>query len=339
MDRGKFHPERNQGLGRPHSVRPSNSPQARAAQRPTATVGQDAQSLGRADNQFAPNQITSSSSPPDDIWAELDDLSGAAEANPYAAVGGSYTAASLDTPRKRVKGLTFSNVFQLVYERAFPACLTAAVVYLVLGVAASVVGNGGMFVLGWTLRFAGIDRDTIFIIFCVALPMVFLVYIACATAGLCIICNGALAAMRKKRATADELFSTGGFFFPMLVFAFSMGIIAAILGAVPQGVSLLVGESEFLVVLAAICIMPLGLVFIVGTCLAPLAIADGEGPFDAVVTSINIFLANPLTMIGVLLVGAIGYLLVTICTCGLAGILLVGLPYYLLAACYHLATR
>ncbi len=319
--------------------RTGRRPQSSAAKRTRAVTP-----AAQPKKQDALQKASQDAGPPqEDVWADLGDLSGAAHTNPYETLhsyGGSASDSAWDKPHSRVRGgLTFSNAFSLAFERAFPECLTAILIYIAIGTAASAISFGGLSLLGWLLRIAEVDPEIGIVIVYAALGIVVLVSIALGTAGLCMVCHGALITIRKRKADSSELFSTGGVFLPMLTFLFVAGILGGILGAIPQAVAAIVGQNPILIGLSALCVFPLSLSFSLGTCLAPVAIADGEGPFDAMATSFRIFLANPVTIFGVVVVGGIGYLMLTVCTCGLGGIILVGFPYYLLAACYHLGTR
>ena len=79
--------------------------------------------------------------------------------------------------------------------------------------------------------------------------------------------------------------------------------------------------------------------FGVSVCLAPSAVADGYSPVDAIALSGKLAMKNLGTMIGMFLLIIVGFGAATVLTCGLGAILFYGIPFYMFAAAYHLATK
>lgn len=317
------------------------SPAPRPRQAPQAPQAQAASASQNARPSSSPGAmaIPQTPQPEQDIWADLGDQSGQLHpaANPYTPAASST---SWDAPlSQRRRGLTFSGAFGLTFELAFPTCLVAVVIYLMLGVANAIIVYGGGFLLRIFLQSAQLERTTAITIAGVFLFIVSIVAICLSTVGVCMTCNGALATVRRKRPGSDVLFSTGDVFLPMLAFLFFMTLLYGAIAFLPQGVVMLVGPNPVLILLSALLV--LGLLVLLGAtqCLAPFAIIDGEGPFSAMGTSLGIFASKPLDMLGIFLAGTLLYLGIGLVTCGLGALLLVGFPFYLFASAYHLATK
>ena len=351
----------------PASQRPATEPTAAERLKPISRAGQasypaspipaktpqtssksNSQTTRPGSQQSPATQPQTASSPWDDL-SEIDlsssGLGGDQFSNPYqappahVAAGQAGWDAGNYAPIK--KGVSFSNVFALVFERAFPNCLAGALIYtLALGAILAVI-YGSLFLTGMTLRALQVRDETV-VLTTIVIVMVgaFLVAVCIATAGFCMLCNGALASMRGKKSSAGELFSTGGAFLPMLVYMFIVTILGAIVGAIPQGLMYLAGPS--IALLAAL----LGLLLSVGygllaisLCLTPFAILDGRPPLQAMKRSVDIFASHPGVFIGTILCSFLLYLGLSVVTCGLGTFLLVGFPFYVMAAIYCLTRR
>ncbi len=282
----------------------------------------------------------------DDIWADLGDLSGAA--NPFAAP---QAAATADTwqptqQRKRLHGLTFANAFRLTFDSLLPNCLLAPVLFgctAVIGVISVLIA--GM-VGGWI--YDALQPQTQVGTYSAILAPVVLVMIVMhfiSNAAVCMTCNTALHVVRGKPVTAQVLFGTGSAYGGMLVLMFAgtglnmltrFGIPYLVSGwrdAGDMDTAIAVGGT----LLVVMFLVQLGLFFLLAT--VPFALLDGASLPDAIGTSCSILFGNFLTVFGAIVCGWLLYLAVSLISCGLGLIALIGAPFYLYAAIYHLANK
>lgn len=286
----------------------------------------------------SPVQSVSDSIVQNDVWADLGDLSGAA-ANPYTVPGPTaWDAAdeSMHTVRPKVRrGLSFSNVFGLTFEVLFPACLVGCFVYLMMTAFSVAVSWGVSFLIIYVTDPQQLDpwfKAALGIIVSLVLGFI---SSSITSVGMCMICNGALTAVRKRRLDAGAFFSTDAFpamFGYFLTLALG-GILTATVPAMlakeaPEVALLLYGVSAIFWVVALLALS-----------LAPIAIVDGYGTLDAMAASAQLFFGNFLVMISVMICGFLMLIGISIVSCGLGAILFSTFPFFLLAASYHLATR
>lgn len=278
----------------------------------------------------------------DDIWADLGDLSGSPVGNPYQSpAGGGEGAWSAPTSPRRLRGLTFSNAFSLLFATAFPSCLIAAVWYLMGTVAAFIIGALGNLAANGVVT--AMQPTTVATALAVALPILLVfgfVQILVGVASMCLTCNLALRAVRGKRLDAEHIFSTGGCYGGVLGLQLIWGLLVGALAGLPWLLNYLqIQPPPVLVALVSLVFVFLLLAGILASCFVPFALIDGETFGEALTTSFSIVFNNLLTVLAVLICGAFLYLAVSLVTCGIAAVALVGLPWYLLAAIYHLADK
>lgn len=278
----------------------------------------------------------------DDIWADLGDLSGAPANNPYQSpAGGGEGAWSAPASPRRLRGLTFSNAFSLLFATAFPSCLIAAVWYLLGTVTVFILGALGNLAARGVVT--AMQPTTAASALAAGLPVLLIfafVQILVGAASMCLTCNLALRAVRGKRLDAEHIFSTGGCYGGVLGLQLIWGLLAGALVGLPWLLKYLqIQPPPVLFALATLVFVFLMLVGILACCFVPFALIDGETFGEAVTTSGNIFFSNLLTVLAVLICGTLLYFAISLITCGTAGVALVGLPLYLLAAIYHLADK
>lgn len=279
--------------------------------------------------------------PQDDIWSELGDMSRAAsgQVNPYESSQASWESSnnSLDMGvRKPVRRkLTFQNAFGLVFDNLFPSGLMGMVVLLIM-IALNLLVNWGMSTaLAFSINPTQMDPTTRWVVAIVALVLVTLVNTCVSAAGMCMLCNGALAHVRSRKTDAGAFFVTDAF--PaMFGYLLILALAGVAIGAIP---SIMGPEMPGLTALALMFAGLFCLVAAVALSLTPIAIVDGYGSVDGMAASVHLFFTNFPVMIGVLICGILLYLAVSVISCGLLGIVFVAFPYYLLASLYHLANR
>ncbi|MCR9294391.1 MAG: hypothetical protein NXI32_16865 [bacterium] len=238
-------------------------------------------------------------------------------------------------------GVSFSSVFRLALDRAFPNCLIGALAYGVTIGAATLILYGSIFVTGLLLKAIQIEDPTIITITLAAVTILAAVAaIGLGTLGFCVLCHGALTSIRSRKGQSSAMFSTGGVFGPMLIYMFAISITAGLVGAVPQVLIHLLGESFALVAAGIGLVLSLGYAILaLALCLTPFAILDGEPPLQAMTTSLSLFQRHTLTFLTSVLCGFLIYAGISMATCGIGALLLVGFPFFVMAALYHLATR
>lgn len=288
--------------------------------------------------------------PQEDVWADLGDFSGGASTtavNPYGAAPdqsvsnsygtNNYGAGAWSSPASTVRrGLTFTNAFGLAFETAFPNCLVGAVVYFIMAIINGVIVYGGSALLKFSLSGTQLDRDTAFYLAIGFFALVGIIGVCLGALGLAIVCTGALDTVRKKKNI--QLFDARDSFLPMLLFLFVVALLYAAIALLPQGAATLAPNSPLILVAAIVAMFALfSLVFF--CCLAPSAIADGDGPMAAISTSAQICAKHFPAMLGIFVCGILLQFGITVITCGIGGILLAAFPLYLFAAAYHLATK
>lgn len=290
----------------------------------------------------------SSSNSTGDIWSELGDLSGAAQTasnvNPYQAPIDSGNAWSAPPKSKtNFRGLSFSNAFGLVFDTAFPSVLIApalfvpgVIVCLAIMFASAFAGSlaSGPIVEGETpiavLAMAGLGA---------------LISVVIASVLTAMICNVALRAVRRKPVSVEVVFSTGGSFSCVLVLMLLWTVfraaqqfgVPAIIGPMVQS-----GQRETALVVALTAIIGIFVIQVVTYflfCSAPFAMIDGRDLGESLQLSMSILFSNFFTIVGASICCWLLYVAVSVVSCGIGAILLVGLQAYMHAAIYHLADK
>ncbi len=185
------------------------------------------------------------------LWDALPDPSldsgqGALE-NPFEPVGSSSLVGQdwqMPTAARKRRGVSFSNVFGLVFERAFPNCLAGALAYaLTVGVGTGLI-YASLFLVSALLRALQIQDPavaTTLAVICLGISGIAATCIG--TLGFCMLCNNALTNIRSRKGNSSELFSTGGAFGPMLIYVFVLALAGGLVGYVPQAILQLFGPS------------------------------------------------------------------------------------------------
>lgn len=316
----------------------TGAPPSPAPQSPVARTPQRKQASPAARTEPAPaNSTRATQQPQSDLWTELGDLSNAGTVLPPANPHQTSATTEYEAPvrRRPRSGVTVSNVFGLAFETAFPSCLLSGLAYIGLSILSAAIVYGSAFLLGMVAGVLELDQGSLQIAVGIMGLLGAIVNVCITAAALAIVCHGALGVVRKRQ---PELFSTGNALVPMILFLLAASLIVIPIVLIPQGLSLI---SPSLAILGALLALPLMLAFYFGICLAPIAVADGDGPIEAMNTSLKIISANLIPMVGVflcLILTGIAVTIITVLTCGLGGILL-AFPMYILAAAYHLATR
>lgn len=272
-----------------------------------------------------------------------------AYATPYLEpAAASDTISEWSQPRKKkIRGLSFSNAFELTFASLFPYSLAAAGLFTIAGGLALVLILGAGFLSGFTLQTLELlpastaGQVVIFGLLAISvLAAVFLV-----TAVYCMTCNTALHVMRGKQITGEVLFDTGESYGGMLVIMLGWtGFNVLRKFGVPWVARSLVeaGQQDTAVTVALISIGVLYFFQVALTLLlayVPFALLDGQSLPDAISTSTSIFLGNFLTVLPVVLCGGLLYTLASVLTCGMGFIVFIGSMLYLHAAVYHLAAK
>ncbi len=284
------------------------------------------------------------------MWTELEDMSGAAHANPYAASSLMPHAAGAASPwsarprRKRLRGLTFTNAFELTLDSLFPFCLIAPLLFGMAALATFVtyivlVASARSMVR--TLELS--DPNSLWTLGVGILLGTQLISCFIFTAAYCMTCNTALQAVRGKRVSARVVFSTGDAY---------GGVLAIMLGwavfnfARKFGVGFLVRElaasvdPKTALIIGGLLVIFLTLAQIILTFLwgfVAYALLDGQSLSNAMSTSVSICLNHFWTVLAVIICGWILYTLVGILSIGLGLIVLMGFSFYMNAAMYRLA--
>lgn len=317
-------------------VPPSPAPQSPAARKPQQKPARPSASSVQG-SPIPTTSAAASQQSQSDLWTELGDLSNTGSvlppANPYqASASPGYEA---PVRRRARSGLTVSNVLALAFETAFPSCLLSGLAYIGLSILSAIIVYGSAFLLGMVAGTLELDQGSLQVVAGIMGLLGAIVNLCITAAALSIVCHGALGVVRKRQ---PELFSTGDKFVPMALFMLSAGLIVVPIVLIPQGLALI---SPSLALLGAVLALPLMLAFYFGICLAPIAVADGDGPLEAMGSSLKIITANLIPMVGVflcLILSGIAVTLIAVLTCGIGGVLL-AFPMYILAAAYHLATK
>lgn len=283
------------------------------------------------------------------LWTELGDMSGAAQANPYT----SSTLVPHDaTPsqwnarprRKRLQGLTFANAFELTLDSLFPFCLIAPLLFGMAALAMYLIRVIFIAFARSTVNKLDLtDPDTLWMVgigiqMCISAVGCFVfatVY--------CMTCNTALHAVRGKRISSRVVFDTGdayggmlGIFLGWTVFGWLLLFGIVFLARAMQSS----GDPQQAVFLGRGIILALSLTYFTLTFLwgfVPYALLDGQSLSNAMGTSMSICLNHFWTVIAVILCGWVLYTLVGILSIGLGLIVLAGFSFYMNAAMYHLA--
>ncbi|MEO8269312.1 MAG: hypothetical protein ABI557_06305 [Aureliella sp.] len=285
------------------------------------------------------------------MWNGLSDKTNAAQSNPYATPALSQFDPlssqmwSAPTPRrKRVRGLTFSNAFELTFNSLFPFCLIAPVLFGMATVVALIAYLVLIFLARQTVRLLELtDVTSVQIVVFGLLAVAVLVGVLAATAAYCMTCNAALHAVRGKQISSRVVFNTGDAY---------GGVLAILLGWTIFNILRTIGvpylmqemartgdlQAAKLTGISIIGILLLvQLVFTFLWSFVPYALLDGQGLFEAIGTSTSICLNHLFIVLPVLICGWLLYILVGIASIGLGMLLMIGALFYLNAAIYHLA--
>lgn len=317
--------------------------------RSEAALGQAVSSTA-ANLQGSPRAASPAPQQTQQMWTELEDMSGVAHANPYAAsslmphAAGAASQWSSRSRRKRLRGLTFSNAFELTLDSLFPFCLIAPLLFGMAALATFVtylvlVASARSMVR--TLELS--DPNSLWTLGVGILLGTQLISCFIFTAAYCMTCNTALQAVRGKRVSARVVFSTGDAY---------GGVLAIMLGwavfnfARKFGVGFLVRElaasvdPKTALIIGGLLVIFLTLAQIILTFLwgfVAYALLDGQSLSNAMSTSVSICLNHFWTVIAVIICGWILYTLVGILSIGLGLVVLMGFSFYMNAAMYRLA--
>ncbi|GIW98462.1 MAG: hypothetical protein KatS3mg111_1795 [Pirellulaceae bacterium] len=264
--------------------------------------------------------------------------------NPYRAIDtqsgprgwADWTAESSTASKPAV---TLVSALQLAFQQLIPNCIISSLVYFGWYALGVLVFYGGLLGLGFAAAALELTPGTVQVLVSLAMFLLGAVMVVCVTTGVAMMINGALRAVRRKKVEfgmlADASYAVNYFGF-MLVVGLINGLVAGILMLVAS----MVGEQmPLLVVVFAAPVMVGYLLFLAMISLAPIAIADGYGVFTAIGRSIQVFRRYPWFMIGLVLSTILIMVALGAVTCGAGAILWGALPFYILAAAYHLATR
>lgn len=275
-------------------------------------------------------------------------------ANPYAApmpdpYWDSDSSGDWDqlAPSRKLRGLTFANVFELTFASLFPYCLVATALFvLVAGLSLGLVLASGA-LAGAVVSVLELDPSTTVgmgVIYS-AVGIAVLVAVFLVTAAFCMTCNTALHVVRGRPITRQVLFGTGESYGGMLVIMLGWTAFNILRD---RGIPWLTkeladaGQPDTAVVVALVAIVVLFLVQISLMMLlafVPYALLDGQSLPDAMATSSSIFLGNFLTLLAVNVCGSLLYALVSVVTCGVGAIVFVGGLLYMNASVYKLAKK
>ncbi len=300
------------------------------------------------------------------LWAELGDMSGAASANPYAVPAVDLTQASASVAgastsgagasaamsdwdvaprRKRLRGLTFSNAFQLTFNSLFPQCLFAPVLFLMVGVVCFVMLLTAGFLSNTTIRSMQLEPGSMAIEVVVygLLGTAIFMSVCLVTLAYCMVCNTALHAVRGKKITAHISLNPGESYGGVLAIMVGWTLFNVLRQqGVPWVLRQMVanGQAESVPLVAISLIGLFAVIQIVltfGLAFVPFALLDGQDLGSAIGTSFSVFLNHILVALPVMICGWLLYLIVGTLTLGIGFILLCGAFLYLYAAIYHLA--
>lgn len=285
------------------------------------------------------------------MWTALSDKTSAAQSNPYAAPALSPldTASSemwnLPAPsRKRIRGLTFSNAFALMFDSLFPFCLVAPVLFGIAGVTTLIA-----FLF---FRFASVQTvKTLNLVEELPLQILAFGFISCTvlvgvfafTAAYCMTCNTALHAVRGKKISSRVVFNPGNAYGGML--ALWCGVLLFYIFR-KSGIPFLaqeiakVSDPQTATVIALATILILSLVEVVLTYLwtfVPFALLDGQSLPEAMGTSTSISLSHFSNVLPTLIAGRLLFVIFGVISIGFGFVILMGAILYLSAAIYHLA--
>ena len=251
------------------------------------------------------------------------------------------------TTRKKIRGLTFSNAFELAFDSLLPYCLVGSAAFLLVGGIIFALVLGAVALAGFSIQSLQLDPQStagmsvVFGIVGVAvITSVFLV-----TAVFCMICNTALHVVRGRKISTHVLFGTGESYPGMLAIMLGWTVFNLLRR---EGIPWLVrsladsGQMETAAVVGIVSVVVLFIVQVTLTFLlafVPYALLDGQDLPNAIATSSSIFWGNFLTVFAVSVCGWLLFILVSVFTCGLGFIVFVGFMLYLNAAIYHLAAK
>lgn len=311
---------------------------------PTASLPVDSTSSYPATTAAAATQSEQN------LWTELSNESSAAIGNYYAAADlpqpetASVGEKNAPSRRNRLRGLTFSNAFELTFNSLLPFCLIAPVLF---GMATVVTLIAYLLLISFaeqTVQMLDMtDATSIQITVYGLLAVAVLVGIFAATAAYCMTCNTALHAVRGKHISSRVVFSTGGAYGGMFAIMFGWTIFNLLRTI---GVPLIMQElaeagspqSAKLIGISIVGVFILvQIVFTYLWSFVPYALIDGQSLTSAMGTSTSICLNHWLIVLPVLVCGWLLYILVGIASIGLGLVLMIGAQFYLNAAIYHLA--
>ncbi|MFN3190315.1 MAG: hypothetical protein ACE361_07295 [Aureliella sp.] len=241
---------------------------------------------------------------------------------------------------RKKKKLTFSNVFSLAFESAFPNCLISSLAYIITTMLAVGLFYGCMIAVGVVMGLMEMDPVVIITIVGIVGVITGIIAMGIVAAGYCIMINGALLSVRGQAKDTGELFSTGGALGPILIYFVSLAVPMILVGGFQQLLIYALGPDNAIIILCVTVLFSL-LFALLGLALSltPFAILDGQGVIEAMRTSASIFSRNGPLMVGVGICGALLVTAVSMVTCGIGSILLSAFPFYLLAAFYQLAPK
>lgn len=251
------------------------------------------------------------------------------------------------TTRKKIRGLTFTNAFELALASLLPYCLVGSAAFLLVGGIIFALVLGAVALAGFSIQSlqlepqSAVGMSVVFGIVGIAvITSVFLV-----TAVFCMICNTALHAVRGRKISTHVLFGMGESYPGMLAIMLGWTVINLLRR---EGIPWLVrsladsGQMETAAVVGIVSAVVLFIVQVTLTFLlafVPYALLDGQDLPNAIATSSSIFLSNFLTVFAVSVCGWLLFILVSVFTCGLGFIVFIGFMLYLNAAIYHLAEK
>lgn len=283
------------------------------------------------------------------MWTELEDMSGTAQANPYAASAPMPHAAaasqwSARPRRKRLRGLTFANAFELTLDSLFPFCLIAPLLFGMAMIAAYITYITLIAFARSSVRTLELsDPNSLWVLGLGVILGTLIISSFIVTVAYCMTCNTALHAVRGKRVSSRVVFSTGEAYGGMLAIFLGWAVFNFVR---KYGVGFLVnemrlsGDPQTAVIVGALLVLILSLAQVILTFLwgfVPYALLDGQSLSNAMSTSVSICLNHFWTVIAVIICGWILYILVGILSIGLGMIVLAGFSFYMNAAMYHLA--
>ncbi|MFK7735286.1 MAG: hypothetical protein AB8B50_04610 [Pirellulaceae bacterium] len=266
------------------------------------------------------------------------------DSNPYDAPTSDYSIPSGNwnaKRRKTNKQLSFSNVFSLTFERAFPNSLLASLVSILgFGLACGIF-YGGIIITVLVLAQINAQNPIVNgIILVVTGLMLFTVFLFVGNYTLCLLYRSALLTIRGETHSMKDLFAVGDSPGRMFLYFLLLTLITGVPALLPQLLIFLLGQEN------AIIVVPISLLISLTTgllslavSLAPFGIVDGQSTGDAIGTSLHIFKNHAGTLLACSIIASLMCSVAAVVTCGIGMILLIGFPFCVLAAVYDLAPK